>query len=171
MQRPMPVSTPQAFVAPPLHVIGLGARLGTSSIGFGVSGRGWQKNRLGVQVAVSHAELTSVIVSERLSSLQIEPSLLYSFRDRVSDYVWLRPYLGSGVSVLHQRLQVPGAIDSVSRNRLGVQAFGGSEFSMPNWPRFAVSGEVSYRWSEAPNPAGFDVNGLGFSVSGHWYVK
>ena len=70
------VAARQRYVTP-THVFGLGARLGGSTTSIGVSARAWQRNRVGLQVAVSHAELTSTLVPEHLSSLQIEPSVLY----------------------------------------------------------------------------------------------
>jgi hypothetical protein len=47
---------------------------------------------------------------------------------------------------------------------------GGSELTLPNAPRFALSADVRYDSSDTPF-AGFEFGGLGFAVAGHWYVK
>ena len=125
---------------------------------------------MGFQVAVSHATLTSTLVPERLSALDIEPSVLFSMRDQVSDYVWIRPYVGSGVNLRRQSLSLPGYAGSTTETGWGYQAFGGGEFTFAGIPRFAVSADVGYRWSRMPVD-GFDLGGLGLSISGHWYIK
>jgi hypothetical protein len=55
-------------------------------------------------------------------------------------------------------------------SKVGFQTFGGGEFTFSSVPRFAVSADVGYRWAREPF-AGFELGGLGFSLSGHWYVK
>jgi opacity protein-like surface antigen len=168
--RPTAAPMPQAYVTPPPHRVGLGGRLGGSTIGVGASARAWSADHLGIQLTLSHVGLTSSLVPEHLTSTEIEPSVLYAFRDRVTDYVWLRTHIGSGVNVRHQTTRIPGAIESVSESRLGVRAFGGAEFALSSAPRFALGVDLSYRWSQSERPE-FDLGGLGLSVSGHWYVK
>ena len=109
---------------------------------------------------------------ERVTSWQVEPSLLYSLSDRVTDYVWIRPYVGSGATLRHHSISggTSDADSSVSDNGFGLQAFGGGEFTFAGAPQFAVSADLSYHWFSTP-VAGFDLGGLGVSVSGHWYVK
>jgi len=63
-----------------------------------------------------------------------------------------------------------GATDSVSDTRLGFQAFGGGEVTFAGVPRFALSADLGYHWRPT-SFAGFELGGLGLSVSGHWYVK
>jgi len=58
----------------------------------------------------------------------------------------------------------------VTESVVGFRGFGGAEVTIPNLPRFAVSADVGYHWTEQPF-AGFELGGLGFSISGHWYVK
>jgi hypothetical protein len=63
-----------------------------------------------------------------------------------------------------------GATDSVSENRLGFQAFGGGEVTFANVPRLALSADLGYH--RLPTSfAGFELGGLGLSLSGHWYIK
>jgi hypothetical protein len=170
-QRPLAPATVPTYVAPPAHTLGLGASVGGSTMAVGLSARHWWRNRFGVQVAVSHSNLTSTLVPEHLSSVQIEPGVLYALRDRVSDYVWLRPYVGSSLTFHRQSFQVPSAVDAISESHVGLQTFGGAEFSFATLPRFAVSADVGYRWAQQPTLPGFDLDGPVFSVSGHWYVR
>ena len=88
---------------------------------------------------------------ERVTSIQIEPSLLYSLPDRVTDSVWLRPYIGSGATLRHHSVSngTPGA-DSVSGNGFGLQAFGGTELTFAGAPQFAISADLSYHWFKTP---------------------
>ena len=157
------------YVTPATHGIGLGARMGASPIGFGVTARGWRRNRLGMQVDVSRYASTSLTPS-RVTAIQIEPSLLYSLPDRVTDYLWLRPYVGSGAALRRSsNSATPGGV-SVSSSGLGLQAFGGGEVTFAGAPQFALSADLGYHWYRTP-AAGFDSGGLGVSVLGHWYVK
>jgi hypothetical protein len=90
----------------------------------------------------------------------------------VSDYVWVRPYVGSGLTFSHRTLTVPSpaAIDTLSNNRVGVRVFGGGEFTFASVTRFGLSAELGYRSSSTPF-AGFDADRLGLSIAGHWYVR
>jgi hypothetical protein len=169
--RPAPAPTQSTYVALPGHAVGLGARLGGSTMDFGFSVRGWSRNGFGVQVAISQSDLTSTLVPEHLSSIQFEPSVVYGFGDHVSDYIWMRPYVGSGFNLHRQKLQVPGIADSLSETRFGTQIFGGAEFSLASVPRFSISADLGYSWLPEPTLPGFNVGGLGVSLSGHWYVR
>jgi len=168
-----PASTRTVYIAPPTHIVGLGGRMGGSTLrGFGLTARAWSRNRLGMQLEVSRSALTSTVAPGRVTSLQFAPSLIYSLPDRVTDNVWVRPYLGAGANLYRSTLRsvTPGAGDVVSDGGFGLRAFGGGEVTFPNVPRFAVSADVGYLWSQTAF-AGFELGGLGFSVSGHWYVK
>jgi len=171
-----PASRRLAYLTPASHVVGLGAmggRMGGSTFGFGVTARAWRHNRLGIQLEVSRYGLTGSAVPGRLTSFEFEPSVLYSLPDRVGDHLWLRPYVGSGATLHRQTLSsiTPGVGGSVSDSGLGVKAFGGGELTFAGAPQFALSVDAGYRWSRATQFAGFEVDGLGVSVSGHWYVK
>jgi hypothetical protein len=67
--------------------------------------------------------------------------------DRVSDYVWLRPYLGSAVSFVHQTWTIasPLGIPPVSDSGLGARFYGGGELTFAGMPQFGVSADLGYR--------------------------
>jgi len=157
------------YVAQNTHSLGLGGRMGGSPFGVAASARAWRTNRLGAQFNVSRYSMTDLTGTQRVTSVQFEPSVLYALQDRVADYYWLRPYVGAGANFGRHSLAVDTS-SSVSDDRSGLQAFGGTEMAFAAIPKFAVSADVSYHWSRAPF-AGHDFNGLGFAVSGHWYVK
>jgi hypothetical protein len=102
--------------------------------------------------------------------MQVAPSVLYSLRDLVSDYISVRPYIGAGASVLRQTLRSAPNTDSVSDSSLGLQAFGGSEVTFSSLPQFALSAELGYRRVRKPY-LGVDPGGVVASVAGHWYVR
>jgi SH3 domain-containing protein len=162
-----------AYVAPPTHFVGLGAQvgqLGGSTIGFGGGARAWTRGPLGLQLQISRYEQSNALAPARVTSTQVAPSVLYAFSDRVGDYIWMRPYLGVGANVRRSTLSgMPGEA-SLSEGGLGMQTFGGGELTFASMPRFALSVDVGYRWEET-SFVGFEPGGLGFAVSGHWYVK
>jgi opacity protein-like surface antigen len=170
LERPASVGT--TYVAPPSHVIGLGGRMTGATFGLGVTGRVWTRNRLGVQVELSRASLTSTAAPGRVTSVQFAPSAIYSFHDHVTDYVWMRPYVGGGANLNRQSWSsgTPEAVDSIKDNTFGFRAFGGGEFTFASVPRFSVSADVGYDWSKS-SFTGFDFGGLGFGLSGHWYMR
>jgi hypothetical protein len=171
-----PVPQPMAVRGPtyalPLHTLGVGGLIGgRAPAGFGVSGRAWITN-LGMQLNLSHYALESSLGPERLTSFQVEPSVLYSPGDYVSDSVWLRPYVGSGLSLRRQTRHAGTAIGmpSSTANAFGLQTFGGTEVTLAALPQFALSADAGYRWTRTEVP-GFDLRGMAFSLSGHWYVR
>ena len=166
---PTPSST-TVYVAQPAHIVGIGGRIGGPALGLGASARAWSHKRLGIQFEASRYGLTSAGLAGHVTSMQLAPSLLYSVADRVTDFVWIRPYLGAGAGLHRQTLAMPGLSDSVSDTSLGVHAFGGGEFTFASMPRFAVSADVGYRWLRSPFP-GFELGGTSVSLSGHWYTR
>jgi SH3 domain-containing protein len=166
------------FVTPATHLIGLGGRVGGSTrgggstFGFGAIARAWSHDKFGAQLEISHYALTSVEAPGRVTSIQFEPSVLYRLPDHVANYLWVRPYLGSGVNLRRQTLSTttPGAGPSMSENQFGLQAFGGGELTFPSVAQFALSVDLGYHWVRT-SFAGVDLGGPGVSVSGHWYVK
>lgn len=167
-----PAPFPTQYITPPSHFIGLGGRMGASPVDFGAAVRTWSRGQPSFQMTVSHSSQTSVVAPGQLASLQIAPSLLYSLRDRLNDYVWVRPYLGGGATFIRHSLRevTPGATDAVTKSGLGWQGFGGAEFTFPSVPRFTLSADLGYYWLPESFP-GFDVGGPGVTVSAHWYVK
>jgi hypothetical protein len=159
-----------AYVTPPTHTIGIGGLMNGSTIGFGATGRVWPHRRFGAQIELSRYTQTTAITGSRVNSLLFAPSLVYSVMNRVTDSFWFRPYLGTGARVSRATSTVGTTATSVSENRTSWQVFGGSELTLPSASRFALSADLRYDSSRAPF-AGFDIGGLGFTVSGHWYVK
>jgi hypothetical protein len=166
------VPVPEASGTPVTHALGVGGLMGSSPLGIGASVRAWRRNRMGVQVEISRHAMSSAIVPDRVASTQVEPALLYALPDRVSDYVWMRPYVGTGVHMRRQTLSsdVPGAAFAVSETAFGTRAFGGGEWSFSGMSQLALSTEVGYQWTRNP-VAGFDTDGLGLVLAGHWYFR
>jgi len=160
-----------AYVPTPVHAMGFGGRIDVSSPGLGGSARVWSRDGLGIQFEASREVLTNTLASERLTAVQFAPSVLYSLRDHVSDYVSVRPYVGAGASMLRQTFTSGAPVaDSLSNNSLGLQAFAGTEATLSSVPQFALSAELGYR--RLPTPfSGFELGGLVVSVSGHWYIR
>jgi hypothetical protein len=153
------------------HVLGVGGLVGSMS-SFGATVRAWRKDRLGVQVALTREVMTNDVTADRVRSMQVEPGVVYELLDKVTDYVWFRPYVGSGLTFSHQTLtpSVPATMEPASSNGVGFRVFGGTELTFAGMTRFAVGAELGYRRFPAPF-AGFEPDRLGMSIVGHWYVK
>ena len=153
------------------HIFGIGASLAPMS-GVGATARAWHKNHLGIQVAVMRDAMTSDVAAGRVTSMRFEPGVEYAPFDRVSDYLWFRPYLGSAVSFVHQTWTIasPIGIPPVSDSGLGVRFYGGGELTFASMPQFGVSADVGYRRLPAPF-AGFTADPMSVSIAGHWYIK
>ena len=151
----------RARVATPVpHMLGLGPGLVAGSpLGFGATARAWRQNRLGLRVDVSRYAMGTP--PARVSSLQVEPSVLFALADFIGNYFWLRPYVGSGISLRHQ---------TVGDDRVGFQAFGGGELTHASAPQLAISADFGYRSRRSPADT-FDLGGFGVSLSAHWYVR
>jgi len=167
---PARLAPAQAPVAPPSHVFGVGGLVGSMS-SFGATARAWHDNRFGIQLGLTRDAMTSGVDTGRVTSVQFEPSVMYALFDRVGDYVWIRPYAGSGVSFRNQTFTAaPGDPAPISESGVGFRMFGGTELTFASAPRFGVSADVAYR--RFPTPfAGFDASPLSVSVAGHWYFK
>jgi hypothetical protein len=175
---PIPMNGRTVYVAAPTHIIGLGGRIsGTTDEmtagGFGFTTRIWSRSRFGVQMDVSRSNRTSETAVGKLTALQFAPSLIYSLPDRVGDNLWLRPYVGGGVSWNRLTLKenAPGNLALANDNAMGVRGFGGAEFTLPAIPRFAISADAGYLWSQETAFPGFELSRFTFALSGHWYVK
>lgn len=169
--EPVP-RTGATYVVAPTHIVGLGGRIGgPHAQDFGATARIWSRSRFGIQVEASRTALTSDVAPGRLTSVQFVPAAFYSLRDKVTDNFWLRPYLGAGAALRRSTLKLgPADVGPVTDNGFSIRTFGGAELTFPTVPRFAVSADAGYVWSETPFP-GFELGGFGFSLSGHWYVK
>jgi hypothetical protein len=157
-------------VTPSPHFVGLGARVGGPTMAYGAAARGWGRRPVGAQLNVSRSIFDGVAATGRVTSLQFEPSVLYRLHDTVGDYVWLRPYVGSGLIFGRQTLSSTTASASVDHNQVAAQLFGGGELTFASIPRFTLSADGGYRWAGEPF-AGVDQRGAVVSLSGHWYVR
>jgi hypothetical protein len=146
----------------PQHRIGMGALMNginPSAPRFGATARTWWGRRLGVQFSASRPDIESAD-GQRVPATQFAPSMLYALPEGVTNSMWLRPYLGAGPRFYRAHLET----------HLGYEAFGGAEVTMAAMPQFALSADTGYRWSR-PSINGFQPRQIGFSLSGHWYVK
>jgi Bacterial SH3 domain len=169
--RPSAPSPARTLYVAPTHIFGIGAVVGGSTMGFGASARAWKKDRIGLQLEVSRYSFDSVDLLSRATSTDIAPSLLFAMNDRVTDYLWLRPYLGVAGHLVHSsRTDLIFTDVTESANTFGVRGFVGAEMSFSSLPQFALSADVGYY--HLPEPfVGFEPGGMGFAISGHWYVK
>ena len=92
MSQPSAPSPARTLYVAPTHAFGVGAIGG--SRGLGGSARAWKKGRLGFQLEVSRYNYDSVDLLSRATVTDIAPALLFAMNDRVTDSLWLRPYLG-----------------------------------------------------------------------------
>ena len=152
-------SRPSTYLSLPPHRIGMGASMHASTPGFGATARTWWEHGIGVQFSVARPQLQNAD-GRLMTSTQFAPSILYSLPEGVTTSVWLRPYLGAG----------PRLYRANAETGLGYEAFGGAEATFAPMPQFALSADMGYRWSR-PSITGFQPRQIGFSLSGHWYVK
>src|SRR5262249_39176596 len=102
--------TRPVYVSPAMHTVGLGATMGGAMMGFGATARAWSRHHFGVQMDVSHYAMNDAAGTQHVTSLQFEPSVLFSTRDKVTDNVWLRPYVGSGINIAQQSMSSPTGV-------------------------------------------------------------
>lgn len=169
--RPSAPTPARTLYVAPTHNFGVGAVAGGSTMGFGASARAWSKKHLGFQLEVSRSSFESATVLGRATSTAITPSLLYAMNDKVTDYLWLRPYFGVGAQLGHASLTDPIFPDvTTTANTMGAKVFFGGEVAFSSIPQFSLSMDAGYY--KLPEPfVGFDPGGMGFAISGHWYVK
>jgi hypothetical protein len=158
-------------ITPASHAFGIGGLIGSPK-SYGASARAWRNNHLGIQVGFTRDAATSDITADRATSTQFEPGVVYALFDRVSDYMWVRPYVGSVVSFRQQtvRRADPVALDSVADRGVGFRIFGGSELMFASVPRLGLSADVGYNKAPTLFP-GFEPDPLRVSIAGHWYIK
>jgi hypothetical protein len=168
---PLSSSVRPVYVTPAIHQLGVGARAGGSAIGFGATARGWRRNRFGAQFTITRSTTTSSVTSDEMHTLQFAPSVMYALPDHITDYLWVRPYLGTGVHFSHSTLAdaAPG-VESPSSNHFGFQAFGGGEFTFATVPQLAISADLTYRSIGTPLE-GFEPSHYGVAIAAHWYLK
>jgi hypothetical protein len=156
--------------APITHIFGVGGRVGPPR-SVGATARVWRNDRVAIQFAFMRDVMTSDVAAGRVTSMQLEPGAVFALFDHVSDYIWIRPYVGSGLSFHHQSLKgsSPDVLQTPD-NGFGFRVFAGSELWFASVQRFGLSVELGYRRSPAPFP-GFEPDKLSASLAGHWYVK
>jgi len=160
-----------SYLVVPRHAVGLGARLGSApSFGLGASARAWTRGPLGVQVHLSRYQLTSVADSSVLTSTQIGPSLLMTLGRHVTEQVWVRPYVGAGVSLHRTSLSSPALGPLVADSAMGWQVLGGAEVTLASLPQIGLGAELGHQWFDAPF-TGWNIGGFGLALSAHWYVR
>jgi hypothetical protein len=174
-QRPAPVRpAPVATYATPSHVLGIGALGGgpmaASEIGLGMTARLWSHGRIGVQVEAARYTLRSVESIDYVNAMHLAPSALVTLPERLTDSLWVRPYVGVGGHMSRLTLieMTPGVRQSDSQ--FGMQAFGGAELTLASMPRVALSADVGYRWMRESFSV-FDASGLGVTIGAHWYIR
>jgi hypothetical protein len=164
-------AAPPSYISLPAHAMGVGAGLNPSSLGVKATVRSWSKSRFGFQFEVSRDELTNPLVSQRATSVQFEPSIIYSLPDAAGSYVWVRPYLGGGASLYRSTLDDAATLTNrITDSGMDFRAFGGGEITLSTMPRFALSADLAYRRPRT-SLVGFDTPMFSLSLSGHWYIK
>ncbi len=158
------------YVSSPSHKLGVGLLAGGPAMGLGFSARKWSAGRLGLQLDVLRTSTSEVPFVTNMTSLQAGPRLLYSLSDRVSDYTWVRPYLGAGTRYYRSSLADPGLGTTTTDSSVGAQVFGGAEVSFASAPRFGLSVDVGYDWFTSPYP-GYELDGVAVTVGGRWYIR
>jgi hypothetical protein len=155
----------------PSHIFGVGGLVESAGT-VGATARAWSRNRVGIQFGFTRDVMTSDVAAGRVTSMQIEPGVVFGLFDHVSDFVWLRPYVGSGLSVQHQTLSpvAPVPTESSSNNGVGYRLFAGSEVTFASMPRVGLTADVGYRRYPTVFP-GFDPKPLSVSIGAHWYIK
>jgi hypothetical protein len=153
------------------HTVGVGGLVGSLNT-FGATARAWRNNHLGLQMGLTRDVMRSDVAAARVTSMQFESGVVYALFDRVSDYVWIRPYVGSALSVRHQTLTLPVPDPTAHEpdNGIGFRVFGGTELTFATVTRLGVSTEIGYRRFPSPFP-GFGAERLSVSIAGHWYIK
>jgi SH3 domain-containing protein len=155
----------------PSHLIGVGARIGTGSTGFAATGRAWTHGPVGIQIEAGQSTFMSAVGSQPLKSLQLAPSVVYSPpKNVVTNEMWVRPYIGAGFNMYRSTLKGTLGVPDDVHTGLGSQVFGGAEFTSARLPQLALSADLRQQWAPAPFD-GFEMGGIGFSISAHWYVR
>jgi hypothetical protein len=184
--RPAPTATPPVTrtpvtqpvaprrslnITPASHLFGVGGLIG-SPRSYGATARAWPNTHLGIQAGFTRAAATSNIAADRATATEFEPGVVYALFDRVSDYMWVRPYVGSVVSFRQQTLRRadPVAPAPVADHGVGFRIFGGSELMFASVPRLGLSADVGYNKVPTLFP-GFEPDPLRVSIAGHWYIK
>ena len=154
--------------SPISHIVGVGGMVGSMS-SWGATARWWRAKHLGIQAALTRDGMSSDVAPGRVTSMQIEPGVVYALFDRVPGYVWIRPYVGSALSFRRQTLK-DGLAQPISDSGFGYRAFGGTELTFAGVTQFGFSAELGYRRQPTPF-AGFEPDRFAVAIAGHWYIR
>jgi hypothetical protein len=132
-------------------------------------GRVWFAGPLGAQLELGRATHTSAALL-RMHVTDVGVNAITSLSDVATRTVWMRPYVGGGVSVFRSTVRSADGVSLATDSSRGYQAFGGAEFTWANVPQLAVSADVRHVWAETAF-SGFETGGLGLALAAHWYVK
>jgi hypothetical protein len=145
--------------------------VGGSTPGLGASARVWSKSSLGAQLQISRHSFNSTDLLSRATATDIAPSLLFSMRDHLNDRLWWRPYVGLAGHYVHaSRTDLIFLYATETASTFGGRAFAGVEMTFASLPQFTISADAGYYLLRPPF-VGLDPSGVGFALSGHWYVK
>jgi len=150
------------------HIVGVGGIVGSTS-SWGATARWWRNKHLGIQAALTRDAMTSDVAPGRVTSMQVEPGVVYGLYDYVPGYVWIRPYVGSALSFRHQTLK-DAVAQPISDTGVGYRVFGGTELTFAGVTQFGLSAELGYRRQPTPF-AGFEPDRFAVAIAGHWYIK
>jgi hypothetical protein len=175
---PVPAAETQSATAVPARTIGAAPTrgmgvgiVGGSTPGFGASARLWSKSSLGVQLQISRHSFNSTDLLSRATATDIAPSLLFSMPDHPNDRLWWRPYVGLAGHYVHaSRTDLIYLYATETANTFGARLFAGAEMAFVRMPRFTISADAGY-YHLRPPFVGLDPTGVGFALSGHWYMK
>jgi hypothetical protein len=175
---PVPAAETQSATAVPARTIGAAPTRGMgvgivsgSTPGLGASARVWSKGSLGAQLQVSRHSFNSADLLSRATATDIAPSLLVSMRDHVNDRLWWRPYVGLAGHYVHaSRTDLIYLYSTETASTFGARVFAGAEMAFVRLPQFAISADAGY-YHLRPPFEGLNPSGVGFALSGHWYVK
>ena len=166
-----PAETPATSTDRP-HQIGLG---GFGGSGGGASFRYFINDRLGVDANVgwSGASSGSSASGSGGTTFRVAPSAVFMMtKSRALADLDVRPYVGGGVNYA----QTPSSVQTVSTgvartSGVGMQVFGGAEFSFASARSIAISAEVAY-YRLAVQPVNLiSTSGTDFYLMFHYYMK
>ncbi len=162
-----PRETPATSTDRP-HQIGLGAFGGS---GGGASFRYFMNDRLGVDMNVGWSGLSNASGSGG-TTFRVAPSavLMLTSSHSLAD-LDVRPYVGGGFNYA-QTPSVQTVSNGVARTSgIGMQAFGGAEFSFASAKSIAISAQVAY-YRLAVQPVNLmTTSGTDFYLLFHYYMK
>jgi len=151
------------------HEIGIG---GFGGSGGGPSFRYFFSDQVGVDLTAGwYRPMTT---GQGGTSFQISPSMVVMFNksNKMAD-VDVRPYIGGGLLYLNGPTSVISQANStvIRQSGLGMQAFGGAEFTFASAPSIAVSAETIYHKLPVQTYNVDLSRGFDFYVLVHFYMK